>query len=66
MITPYDRSFNAKSLGNRAMTIFAGPLFNFILAILIFTALAFVQGAFRAPIIRLGMFYRTEQLLRLG
>lgn len=44
MITPYDRSFNAKSLGNRAMTIFAGPLFNFILAILIFTALAFVQG----------------------
>ncbi|EOT0626930.1 RIP metalloprotease RseP [Listeria monocytogenes] len=44
MITPYDRSFNAKSLGNRATTIFAGPLFNFILAILIFTALAFVQG----------------------
>lgn len=65
MITPYDRSFNAKSLGNRAMTIFAGPLFNFILAILIFTALAFVQGAFQAPIIRLGMFYRTGLLLKL-
>ncbi len=43
-IVPYDRSFGSKSLGKRAATIFAGPLFNFILAILIFTALAFVQG----------------------
>jgi regulator of sigma E protease len=43
-IVPYDRSFGSKSLGKRAATIFAGPLFNFILAILIFTVLAFVQG----------------------
>ncbi|WP_163652704.1 RIP metalloprotease RseP [Listeria sp. PSOL-1] len=44
LITPYDRTFGAKSLGKRAMTIFAGPLFNFILAILIFSFLAFAQG----------------------
>ncbi|MHC5280541.1 RIP metalloprotease RseP [Listeria kieliensis] len=43
-VVPYDRTFGAKSLGKRAATIFAGPLFNFILAILIFTALAFIQG----------------------
>lgn len=43
-IVPYERTFGAKSLGKRAMTIFAGPLFNFVLAILIFTILAFAQG----------------------
>ncbi|WP_239254200.1 RIP metalloprotease RseP [Listeria ilorinensis] len=45
LITPYERSFGAKSLGKRAMTIFAGPLFNFVLAILLFTVLAFAQGS---------------------
>ncbi|MFD2870556.1 RIP metalloprotease RseP [Kurthia populi] len=43
-IAPYDRTFNAKSLGKRAITIFAGPLFNFILAIVIFVIIGFVQG----------------------
>lgn len=43
-IAPYDRTFNAKSLGKRTMTIFAGPLFNFILAIIIFVIIGFVQG----------------------
>lgn len=43
-IAPYDRTFNAKSLGKRSMTIFAGPLFNFILAIIIFVIIGFVQG----------------------
>lgn len=43
-IAPYDRTFNAKSLSKRSMTIFAGPLFNFILAIIIFVIIGFVQG----------------------
>lgn len=43
-IAPYDRTFNAQSLGKRAMTIFAGPLFNFLLAIVIFIIIGFVQG----------------------
>lgn len=44
MIAPYDRQFNAKSVGQRAMTIFAGPLFNFILAFFIFLAIGLFQG----------------------
>lgn len=44
VLAPYDRQFDAKSLGHRAMTIFAGPLFNFILAFIIFIALAALQG----------------------
>lgn len=43
-IVPYDKTFGAKSLGKRAATIFAGPFFNFVLAVIIFTVLAFVQG----------------------
>ena len=44
ILAPYDRQFNAKSLGHRSMTIFAGPLFNFILAFFIFILLAVLQG----------------------
>ncbi|WNS82198.1 RIP metalloprotease RseP [Domibacillus sp. DTU_2020_1001157_1_SI_ALB_TIR_016] len=43
-IAPYERQFNSKSLSKRAMAIFAGPLFNFILAFIIFVALAMIQG----------------------
>lgn len=43
-IAPYDRQFNSKKLSQRAMTIFAGPLFNFILAILVFTFISVIQG----------------------
>src|SRR5699024_9665722 len=35
-IAPYDRQFASKSVGQRAMQLFAGPLMNFVLAILIF------------------------------
>lgn len=44
-IAPYHRQFNSKSLGARALTIFAGPFFNFILAFLlfIFIGLAFLS-----------------------
>lgn len=44
MIAPYDRQFNSKSVGARSMAIFAGPLFNFILAFFIFLVIGLVQG----------------------
>ena len=44
IIAPYDRQFESKSVGKRAMAIFAGPLFNFILAFFIFIALGLLQG----------------------
>ncbi|MFD2116792.1 RIP metalloprotease RseP [Paenibacillus yanchengensis] len=42
-IAPYDRQFNSKTVGQRAMTIFAGPMMNFILAFGLF--IAYVQMA---------------------
>ena len=44
LIAPYDRQFDSKPLGSRIMTIFAGPLFNFILAFFIFLALGLING----------------------
>ncbi|MFD1850349.1 RIP metalloprotease RseP [Oceanobacillus bengalensis] len=43
-IAPYDRQFASKTAGQRAMQLFAGPLMNFILAILLFVILGLVQG----------------------
>lgn len=44
IIAPYDRQFESKPLGSRTMTIFAGPLFNFILAFFIFLTIGILQG----------------------
>lgn len=44
LIAPFDRQFHSKSVGQRSLAIFAGPLFNFILAFLVFTALALFRG----------------------
>ncbi|WP_019413987.1 RIP metalloprotease RseP [Paenisporosarcina sp. TG20] len=44
LIAPYNRQFNSKSIGHRTMTIFAGPLFNFILAFFIFLVIGLVHG----------------------
>ncbi|MEY9969860.1 regulator of sigma E protease [Lysinibacillus sp. RC46] len=44
LIAPYDRQFNAKTVGQRAMTIFAGPLFNFILAFIIYMMIGLIHG----------------------
>ncbi|MTD30244.1 RIP metalloprotease RseP [Planomicrobium sp. YIM 101495] len=44
ILAPYDRQFDSKSVGHRFMTMFAGPLFNFILAFLIFVSLGMLQG----------------------
>jgi regulator of sigma E protease len=43
-IAPWDRQFASKSLPQRAMAIFAGPLFNFILAFFIFILVGLLQG----------------------
>ena len=43
-IAPYDRQFPSKSLGHRAMTIFAGPMMNFVLAFFIFLFIGLFQG----------------------
>ncbi|WP_075980894.1 RIP metalloprotease RseP [Bacillus massilinigeriensis] len=44
LIAPYDRQFASKTLGQRTMAIFAGPMMNFILAIVIFILIALLQG----------------------
>lgn len=44
MIAPFDRQFNSKTVGQRAMAIFAGPLFNFILAFVVFAFIAIMAG----------------------
>jgi regulator of sigma E protease len=43
-IAPYNRQFASKTLGQRTMAIFAGPMMNFILAFFIFLLIAFFQG----------------------
>ncbi len=43
-IAPLDRNFATKSIGARFMTVFAGPMMNFILAILIYLVIGIVQG----------------------
>lgn len=43
-IAPYDRQFASKTLPQRAMQLFAGPMMNFILAIVIFFILGLIQG----------------------
>jgi regulator of sigma E protease len=43
-IAPEDVQFQSASLGKRMLTNFAGVFNNFILAILVFTILSFVQG----------------------
>lgn len=43
-IAPIERQFSSKSLGKRAMTIFAGPMMNFVLAFVVFIIIALLQG----------------------
>lgn len=44
LIAPYDRQFQSKAVGQKALQVFAGPMMNFLLAIGIFIALGFYQG----------------------
>lgn len=43
-IAPWDRQFGSKTVGQRALAIFAGPLANFILAAVLFFAFALYNG----------------------
>lgn len=43
-IAPIDRHFNSKTVGQRAMAIFAGPLMNFVLAFVLFIAYIQMTG----------------------
>ncbi|RAL26325.1 RIP metalloprotease RseP [Thermoflavimicrobium daqui] len=43
-IAPLDRQFGSKTVGQKAMAIFAGPLFNILLTIVLFIVLAFQIG----------------------
>lgn len=44
-IAPYNRTFQSKSVGKRALTIAAGPVMNFALAIMLYGAIGMVEGA---------------------
>lgn len=43
-IAPIDRQFGSKTLAQRAMAIFAGPMMNFVLAFVVFVIIALLQG----------------------
>ncbi|WP_066320648.1 RIP metalloprotease RseP [Bacillus sp. FJAT-29814] len=43
-IAPFDRQFGSKTLGQRFMAIFAGPMMNFVLAFVVFIIIALLQG----------------------
>ncbi|MDX8365099.1 RIP metalloprotease RseP [Cytobacillus sp. IB215665] len=43
-IAPYSRQFSSKTLWQRTLAIFAGPLMNFVLAAVLFMVIAFIQG----------------------
>ena len=43
-LTPYDRSFDSKSLWRRFITLLAGPVMNFIIAIIVYLIIFFIQG----------------------
>lgn len=43
-IAPLDRQFSSKSLIDRTLTILAGPVFNFLLAAVVFILIGLLQG----------------------
>jgi regulator of sigma E protease len=43
-IAPYNRQFASKTLAQRTMAIFAGPMMNFVLAFFVFIIIALLQG----------------------
>ncbi|MBM4763932.1 RIP metalloprotease RseP [Bacillus sp. B15-48] len=43
-LAPYDRQFASKTVGQRTLAIFAGPMMNFLLAIVVFIIIALFQG----------------------
>lgn len=43
-IAPLDRQFGSKTIAQRALTIFAGPLFNILMTIVLFAVVTFMIG----------------------
>ncbi|WP_170007378.1 RIP metalloprotease RseP [Bacillus fonticola] len=43
-IAPFDRQFGSKTLPQRTMAIFAGPMMNFVLAFVVFLLIGIFQG----------------------
>ncbi|WP_284139985.1 MULTISPECIES: RIP metalloprotease RseP [unclassified Virgibacillus] len=43
-IAPFDRQFASKSIRQRAMQLFAGPMMNFLLAMVLFLIIGTIQG----------------------
>ncbi|SDN29182.1 RIP metalloprotease RseP [Alkalicoccus daliensis] len=43
-IAPYDRQFSSKTVGQRALAIFAGPFMNFVLAVVVLILYAALAG----------------------
>jgi regulator of sigma E protease len=43
-IAPYDRQFASKTIGQRALAIFAGPFMNFVLAVVVLILYAAIAG----------------------
>jgi len=43
-IAPFDRQFSSKSVGQRGMQLFAGPMMNFILALVLFCIIGLIHG----------------------
>lgn len=43
-ITPYERSFDSKKISRRAITMSAGVVMNFVLAIFLYILIYFIQG----------------------
>jgi regulator of sigma E protease len=43
-IAPWNRQFGSKTVGQRALSIFAGPVMNFLLAFVLFILYMFVNG----------------------
>jgi regulator of sigma E protease len=48
-IAPRNRHFASKTIGQRALAIFAGPLMNFLLAFLLFMSVVFMIGVPKEP-----------------
>lgn len=60
-IAPRHRQFAHKKPLPKFLTLFAGPLFNFILALILFIALAYFQGTPTTSVGQLGDHYRLNK-----
>lgn len=68
-ITPYDRSFESKTLLQRFLTIFAGPFMNFVLAIFIYMIVSFSMGVPNMESNQIGSItsgYPADTVLQVG